>query len=1066
MYADTSQPVEVLDDRPITQFLHRQWEYEKELPMGRITDVHVSKDGLLWLCSFDGIFQFDGETFKRYSDSGFSALEGGCLSMHEDSEGIFWIGGNGNGILRFHEGSFSAWGVNDGLDYSTYYRLYSDWAGQLVVPGKTGLQTIEDEEVKAYRLEGIDDLWIREVCFMSDGSVYLGLWEGAIIHLEYEGKKLLKKTVIQFSSDISGKPRALAEGKDGAIWMGLDSGVIVRMDVDGRFSYFHPSGNPSLDTTFHFEVDAAGVLWAGSDFGLVRIVDDHAEWMIMDSQYEHDTIIDISFTEDGSLYCCSYSSGLHLMSLPKLGFMTEKDGLSSAKVNAVIQDSSGDIWIGTNNGIDVFRNGVIEHFRRDLFGGIFIRDLYWDREGRLWVAALRQFVACVDGDDVRIWMKEDGLPSNRVRVIGESQDGTIWIGSQDGLIRIDEEGELSIIRDSDGLGSNYVLSLFNDSRDRLWVGLAGGGLVRIEDGELTQITQGTKADSAVVFGVSEGSDGRIFAGWTGGVIVVDEDDTLGFFSIGTEGGKEAIFGICQDGSGDYWLPGNRAIKRVRKEAFDRFIMGESDTLEYERFDSQNALPSKLIRANARSCLDNEGRLWIPLGGGVAVIDPENIGFNPIPPRVRIRSVELDHSNQINFYGKQSQTLVIEPGVHILRIEFSGISHQSQDLVRFKVRLKGFEDWVKTTRKEAVYTNLKPKHYQFEVLGCNADGVWTQEPVVMDIIVKPAFYQHRLFLWIVFLLLILILWGLYSWRMMAHRHRSEYLEKLVDQRTRELKEQNEVIRRNNVQLSNTSRDLSASVSALKLVNENKNELLSLTAHDLKNSISAIVSSSALLEDSFLEIWGSDELAHKDERMLLGMISETGDDLLRTIETLLNSESKDMTQINLMFEKRILAEVVLSAIDINNPNAKDKKQSLVLGTVVTVDSFFDPLHIRMAIDNYISNAIKYSPRESQIKVVLEQIEENGVDSLKFSVRDQGPGLTDEDMKHVFQRFSRLSAKPTGNEHSSGIGLSIVKDVVEAHGGRVGVDSDYEKGAYFYFVIPCEISSDFESDPARLG
>jgi signal transduction histidine kinase len=101
----------------------------------------------------------------------------------------------------------------------------------------------------------------------------------------------------------------------------------------------------------------------------------------------------------------------------------------------------------------------------------------------------------------------------------------------------------------------------------------------------------------------------------------------------------------------------------------------------------------------------------------------------------------------------------------------------------------------------------------------------------------------------------------------------------------------------------------------------------------------------------------------------------------------------------------------------------------------------------MDNLLSNAVKYSPPGSVIRVRIRQANQ----MWRIEVQDQGPGVTHEDQQHIFQDFARLSAKPTGGEKSTGLGLAITRRVVVAHGGDIGVDSEQDNGATFWFTLP---------------
>jgi signal transduction histidine kinase len=130
---------------------------------------------------------------------------------------------------------------------------------------------------------------------------------------------------------------------------------------------------------------------------------------------------------------------------------------------------------------------------------------------------------------------------------------------------------------------------------------------------------------------------------------------------------------------------------------------------------------------------------------------------------------------------------------------------------------------------------------------------------------------------------------------------------------------------------------------------------------------------------------------------------------------------------------------------------ERKGITLSAVITPDIHYqgDKTRLREALDNYISNAVKYSPQGKTVTVSLTLAADGKW--IEFGVRDQGPGITEEDKPQLFGKFKKLSARPTAGESSTGLGLSIVKAIVELHGGQVGCDSTPGQGAYFWARLP---------------
>ena len=232
--------------------------------------------------------------------------------------------------------------------------------------------------------------------------------------------------------------------------------------------------------------------------------------------------------------------------------------------------------------------------------------------------------------------------------------------------------------------------------------------------------------------------------------------------------------------------------------------------------------------------------------------------------------------------------------------------------------------------------------------------------------------------------------------------------------------------------------------LRRLNHLKSRFLAMAAHDLKNPMTTIL----LLADQLGEGW-EDAAAIGPKRKQLGRIRESVQKMLGIIQALLDSAAAETGHFELNLQPLDLTTMVMDVADENRVYAESKQIQLrcEIPTMGPLIAQADPSRIRDVVDNLINNAIKFSPANRQIWVSLKG---EGNKAL-FRVKDQGPGLTDEDKKLVFGLYQRLSAKPTGSEFSTGLGLSIVKQRVEMHGGRVWVESIPGEGATFCVELP---------------
>jgi len=239
------------------------------------------------------------------------------------------------------------------------------------------------------------------------------------------------------------------------------------------------------------------------------------------------------------------------------------------------------------------------------------------------------------------------------------------------------------------------------------------------------------------------------------------------------------------------------------------------------------------------------------------------------------------------------------------------------------------------------------------------------------------------------------------------------------------------------------------------NRFKSHLLSIAAHDLRNPLSTIVTITDFVQSILTSVKNGDSLSQLAEAEgMLNLIHDSSTRMFKLIAQILQSSQIDSGKLQLARSVADLYPIALSAVRENLSQAERKEQKILFSGDSDLFANVDAECIREIFDNLISNAIKYSPKGKKIEVKIRQ--HQSPDELEktiiFSVRDEGQGLTSEDMKKLFGKFERLSAKPTAGEPSTGLGLSIVKQLAELHGGKVWAESEGKNlGATFFVELP---------------
>jgi signal transduction histidine kinase/CheY-like chemotaxis protein len=262
-----------------------------------------------------------------------------------------------------------------------------------------------------------------------------------------------------------------------------------------------------------------------------------------------------------------------------------------------------------------------------------------------------------------------------------------------------------------------------------------------------------------------------------------------------------------------------------------------------------------------------------------------------------------------------------------------------------------------------------------------------------------------------------------------------LEERVEERTRELTQAND--------------RLAAQWERLRRANSFKREIIGTVAHDLKNPLGVVMGRAEMLRDVVSAPTPNQPLAEQQ----INHIEESGRRMLSMVDTLLVDAMEDAMDISLRVEEFDLAGLVRQVAEVSRPLASNKQQSLRIAGPDTLWIEGDYDRLWEALDNLVNNAIKYTPPGGDIDIVVKP---NTQEAL-IEVRDSGLGLSPQDLGRLFGRFARLSAQPTGGESSTGLGLSIVKKIVDLHGGSVRAESPGpQRGSTFTVSLPLERST----------
>ena len=230
--------------------------------------------------------------------------------------------------------------------------------------------------------------------------------------------------------------------------------------------------------------------------------------------------------------------------------------------------------------------------------------------------------------------------------------------------------------------------------------------------------------------------------------------------------------------------------------------------------------------------------------------------------------------------------------------------------------------------------------------------------------------------------------------------------------------------------------------LENANKVKSEFLGMASHDLKGPLRNISALASFIEKQ--QVSNQDEVLH-----MASMIRQSSEKLVSLVKDLLDNSAMEMGKLELKLANIDPIRSIQSILGQYELEAKGKRQTFHL--VVNLEQRLlikaDEIRFSQVVENLVSNAVKFSHFDKNIWIIVSKPENA---NLLLEIKDEGPGFTEEDKKYLFNYYKKLSAKPTGKESSSGLGLSIVKKIVELHNGKIWLESELGHGSSFFVQL----------------
>lgn len=1026
MWFGTQDGLNKFDGTNFTVFKHSN-DISNTISDNYISSIIEDKNEDLWIGTRNGgINKYDLETgmltyYLHQNDEANSISHNRVSSIVETNDGIIWIGTYGGGLNRFNPktNEFTKFVYDEDDDTSISndeinYLLSDSNGDQLWIGTTKGLNKfdIKTEKFTRYSInqnklnsDDILSLWEDD-----NQRIWIGINGGGLCVLNKQTEKFTtyKHNPNNRTSLSNNDVITLTGAEDGKIWVGTDGGYLNLFDPSKGKFIFQEVAFPRLKTLYK---DSAGDLWVGMRGGINII----SSFNAMFNQYHTDAygnpiapngdIHAICVDDKNNIWAGSSVDGLvridrNTLEVKTYTYTGQSHSISNNNITFLFIDSYNTMWIGTNNGLnqyekntDTFVSYLPDSDNPLSISSAKINYLYEDSKNNLWI--------CTD-NGLNVMDREKGtfttlknnpkdansLFSNKVSKIIEDDEGIYWIGFLSSGIDRYDAGKNSFTHhqhiegNTNSLSNDRISQIYNDKIGNLWIATYGGGLDKFDKATKTFTNYNEKHGLA----------------------------------------NASLYCVLPDKSGNLWMSHNEGISKfdITRKTFKNYFEGTE-------FNGRAFYQTK------------SGEILLGSIYAVVAFYPEDVVENIRIPPVHVNEFKLfneiltpyDGKNILKKVTEETDTMVLSYDQNFFSLGFVSLNFVNSENNQLKYKLENFDsEWNEANEyHHANYTNVPPGNYTFKVKGSNNDLIWNDEGDSIFIAIRYPWWDTLLFKTVAILMSVAILVLMYKLRTRNIKKQKADLEKLVGIRTKEVRTHEEEIIKQKESITKQNTELRA-------LNEEKNKLIQIVSHDLRSPLNQIKGLASIIK-------AINPTLNQETDDSLTMINDLVERQKNMISKILDTSAIDTNSVNLQLVDLNVHELI-KEVRSTMKIVAESKGILIEQLFYNKDLYIeaDKNYLIQILENLISNAIKFSPPNKSILISTDREH----DKVIISIKDEGPGISEEDMKRLFEPYTKLSAQPTANEDSSGLGLSIAKKYMDHMQGKIWCQSKEGKGANF--------------------
>lgn len=1012
-----------------------------------VYDICQDKDGCVWFATAEGISKFDGSEFSSYywnrggseignhqalkilycQDKIYVATTFGLVvydmetdhfkvlmpegvdrmkirALANSRDGNIWIGSyEGQGIYKFNIKDESFTSLRYEHTDSRIISLYEDkkdflyigthFGGMDVVELKSG-STVNYGEVE----DGMPDKQVENIMEDSFGNIWLGTWKGLVL-FDRQTRRLrnLDNEVLD-----NRRINAVTEDGNGNLWVGTETGLI---SFNIREAIVNPSG-----------------------FKINQYHETHDEYGL-----SYRTVLDVHCDSENNIWIATNSGGVNFISrfLPKFNRIIYdkrlENSLSYRKVTSVQEDAVSNLWIATDGGgVNYYdmtnrRIDVYNKQNSNLTDEAVLCSLV-DSDGDAWFGTYRstlnrkitgqnRFVV-YEGSEA----EKNTLMGGDVQCLEEDAYKRIWIGQRSGLVYYDKkEDRFTQIPQLKWISTRCLFP----TKDGIYIGAQPR--VCFYDFVTKEIkTPHPMLSNLFANCLYVDEEGKLWIGTNGQGLFCYNPSTNKIDNYTIQSGlpSDNVCKILKDNENNLWLTTTKGISRISKE--DSSI---------QNFNSRDGVQSGMFIEDC-GVKTKAGRLVFGGTEGLTYFNPAEITEDLKQPNVILTNFLLfnnivgvksgeNPSSPLKKTINYAEEVTLRYNESVFSIEYASVDYRSTDQINYAYILEGVDknwNYVKN-RKTATYRYLAPGAYTFKVMASNLNGVFdVSQCRSVRIIIEPPFYMTWWAYTIYGLLIILICY--FTWNFMTVK-------------TRAL---------NRIKFERLARQKSEELHQEKLL------FFTNISHELKTPLTLI----AAPVDRLLN-----EEVSQEKRYLLLLIKRNVVRLLNNINQIMDIRKIDNNRLMLKVKEMDVIPFVGEVVDLFRDLAQSKNIELEYSYQGDeMQAWVSPEFLDKILCNILSNALKYTHDHGEIIVDMFLIPNGSPKEsrLCIEITDTGKGISAQNLPHIFKRFYQAEPnKPEAVGMGSGVGLHLVKSLIELHKGSITVESKVGVGTKFTVMLP---------------